>query len=257
VSAVFETSYAGSYDLLYQDKDYVAECDVLEKAFQTYAEQRIENILDLGCGTGSHALVLAQRGYQVVGVDRSSGMLAQAHVKAAQQISNGEAVFQRGDIRNLNLDQRFDAVLIMFAVLGYQLSNSDVRAALQSARRHLNVGGLLAFDVWYGPAVTHERPTQRVKVIPTPEGKIVRVASGELDTSQQVCAVHYQLWHIGPAGLIAECEEDHQMRYFFPLELNLFLQQSGFTLLRLSNFPELDREPDETTWNVLGVARAI
>ena len=56
---------------------------------------------------------------------------------------------------------------------------------------------------------------------------------------------------------MAETEESHKMRYFFPLELELFLKCAGFKLIRLGAFPEFDRDPDETTWNVLGVARAV
>ena len=53
---------------------------------------------------------------------------------------------------------------MMFAVLGYQHTNADVLDALATARAHLDVGGLFAFDVWYGPAVLSERPSERVKV---------------------------------------------------------------------------------------------
>ena len=57
--------------------------------------------------------------------------------------------------------------------------------------------------------------------------------------------------------LIGQTEETHFIRYFFPLELNLFLECSGFVPLRLGMFPEFDRDSDATTWNVLGLARAV
>jgi hypothetical protein len=41
------------------------------------------------------------------------------------------------------------------------------------------------------------------------------------------------------------------------MELDLFLRSSGFCLVRLGAFPSIERDPDETTWNVLGVARAV
>lgn len=56
---------------------------------------------------------------------------------------------------------------------------------------------------------------------------------------------------------MAETKECHSVRYFFPLELALFLECSGFAPIQLGAFPEFDRSPDETTWNVLGVARAV
>ena len=72
--AVFGSDYASAYDALYHDKDYERECDFLEAIFRKYSK-KVKTILDLGCGTAGHALILARRGYEVVGVDRSVTML--------------------------------------------------------------------------------------------------------------------------------------------------------------------------------------
>ena len=254
---VFGHDYADCYDLLYGDKDYATECDLVEAVFRKYGDGSIVSVLDLGCGTGNHALPLSRRGYDVTGVDRSEGMLFQARQKQALAGDNGTLTFRHGDIRSVDLARQYDAVLMMFAVLGYQGENDDVLAALKTARRHARPGGLFVFDVWYGPAVLHERPSQRVRVIPTREGKVVRFASGAIDAVHHTCSVSYRIWRIVEAQLVAEAEETHVMRYYFPLELDLFLSCSGFKLLRLGAFSEVDRQPDETTWNCLGVAQAI
>jgi SAM-dependent methyltransferase len=255
MSEVFGPIYADAYDLLYHDKDYAAECDLIERIFQTYGHGPIRSVLDLGCGTGNHAIPLAQRGYEVVGVDCSESMLAQARSKTASLSSGSSVAFHKGDIRSVNLQRHFDAALMMFAVLSYQLENTDVLSALRTARWHLCSGGLLIFDVWYGPAVLYQRPSQHIKVIPTPGGRILRVALGELDIRRHVCTVHYRVWRLEEERLVAECEESHSMRYFFPRELDLFLECAGFVPVRLGAFPEFDQEPDETTWNLLGIAR--
>lgn len=256
MSEIFGSIYADAYDVLYQDKNYIAECDLLHHVFQVYGDGAIRSVLDIGCGTGNHAISLAQRGYEVVGVDRSTDMLAHARRKAACLSGPSSVTFHEGDIRNVDLQRHFDAALMMFAVLGYQLENADVLSTLKTARQHLRSGGLLVFEVWYGPAVLHQRPSQRIKVIPTPAGRILRVASGQIDTRRHVCLVYFHVWQLEGERLVAETEESHPTRYFFPLELELFLECSGFALNRLGAFPEFDQDADETTWNVLGVARA-
>lgn len=257
MNKVFGSVYADAYDLLYHDKDYAAECDLIESIFQSYCDGAIKSVLDLGCGTGNHAIPLAARGYEVVGVDHSESMVACARCKLSVNASISSLEFYEGDIRTVDLMRQFDAALMMFAVLGYQRENADVLSALRTARRHLHPDGLLILDVWYGPAVVHQRPSQRIKVIPTPEGKIVRSTSAELDTRRHVCTVHFQLRKLMKDQLVAESEENHQMRYFFPQELELFLRSSGFIPERLGAFPEFDQEPEEATWNVLQVARAV
>jgi len=257
VSEPFGSIYADCYDALYREKDYEAECDLIERLFKTYGDGQIKNVLDLGCGTGNHALPLSMRGFEVIGIDRSESMLAQARKKAAQSLPAVRDAFCKADIHSVDLGRQFDAALLMFAVLGYQLENADVMAALRTARRHLRSGGLLLFDVWYGPAVLFQRPSERVKIIPTSDGKILRVSSSELDTRGHTCTVRFHVWKFAAERLLSETEEEHTVRYFFPLELELFLESTGFNPVRLAAFPEFQRDADEKTWNVLAVARAV
>lgn len=256
MNEVFSRNYSDTYDLIYGEKDYEGECRLAERLFQLYGDHPVRNVLDLGCGTGGHAHLLAQRGYRVVGVDRSKAMLAHAEKKASA-FGDERLQFRQGDIRSVELEERFDAVLMMFAVLGYQAANEDVLSALKTARRHLLIGGLLLFDVWYGPAVLYERPGERVKVTKTGAGQILRAAHGELDTRRHLCHVRYRVWRLEAGRSTVHTEELHTMRYFFPLELEFFLQCAGFTMLRMGAFPEFDRDPDETTWNIMCAAKAI
>jgi SAM-dependent methyltransferase len=248
---VFGRDYADAYDALYQDKDYAAECDLLEGVFRSCGRGPVQRVLDLGCGTGRHSVAMAERGYDVVGVDRSPEMLARARERG------GSALFQQGDITSFNLGERFDAVLIMFAVLGYMTDNAALKGALAVARHHVSADGLLVADVWYGPAVLAQRPSERVKVIDTPGGgQLIRAASSQLDSRRNMCRVDYHLWRLEDGKLLAEAREQHQMRYFFEPELQAFLADAGFDLLRVGGFPNLDEEPSERTWNVAFVARA-
>jgi len=258
MNTVFGPTYASHYDELYRDKDYRAECDAIEEAFRRYGSGPVRTVLDLGCGTGTHALCLAERGYRVAGVDRSEEMLRLARAKRDSSRAVPQTEFLAGDLRSLDLRRHFDAVLMMFAVLGYLLDDAAVRAALASVRRHLAPGGLFVFDVWHGPAVLAERPSPRLKTVEQDGGgQLLRSSSGELDEARHVCTVSFRVWRVVDGTTTDETDERHEMRYFFPDELESFLSEQRLELLRLTAFPSLDREADEDTWNILGVARAV
>jgi SAM-dependent methyltransferase len=251
MNEVFGDHYAAAYDALYADKDYRAECDILDEVLGR-AVKTVQSILDLGCGTGRHSVELARRGYEIVGVDLSEGMLGLARQRS---ISDGvEATFVLGDIRNVQLGRRFDAVLSMFAVVGYQTSDADLRATFENVRGHLAPGGIFVFDVWYAPAVLAVGPSTRVKAVPTEDGEIERRAVGILDPEQRVCTVRYELTRRPADGSSTTTYETHRMRYFDERELDALLAGSGLALRSVSAFPDVEHEPSVESWNVLVVA---
>lgn len=249
--------YADFYDLLYQDKDYKGECDVIEEIFAKYSKKKIVSILDLGCGTGNHAFIFHEKGYRILGVDRSEVMLTNAKNKLLKLTDNKNIRFERGDIRNWKTDEKFDAVLMLFAVLGYQLENKDVFKAFTTVKKHLKSNGLFIFDVWYGPSVLIQKPSKRTKTVVTTKGKIIRKAYSGIDTIRQICTVHYLTSYIQNKKLIQKIKEDHQMRFFFPKELEFYLQSAGLKLLKLGAFPQWRKIPNEKTWNIFGIAKAV
>src|SRR5438445_3704818 len=107
----FERS-ANFYDHLYEGKDYAAEADYVDALIQRYLPAA-QSLLDLGCGTGRHAIKFTEKGYSVVGVDRSPEMIAKAHGhrKKLPLHVRERLTLERGDIRDLRLDRHFDAGL--------------------------------------------------------------------------------------------------------------------------------------------------
>jgi SAM-dependent methyltransferase len=258
VSEVFAEAYARAYDTLYADKDYAAECDLLERLFREFGDPAapIRSVVDLGCGTGNHALPLAERGYRVVGVDRSPASLARAEAKAALAHLTRSPRFVRGDVRDVEFDEHFDAALMMFAVFGYQTETLDALAALANTRKLLNDRALLIFDVWYAPAVMAQGLSSREKRVDLGAGaELVRRAEGRLEPDSTLCTVSYELEWRQDGRLVERATETHTMRCFFAEELELLLQRAGLALLRLASFPDLD-EPSTDSWNVIAVARA-
>ena len=257
-SSVFGSVYADNYDLFYQNKNYEAECDFLEAIFQRFSDIPVRSILDLGCGTGGHAVSLLKRGYHLTGVDRSDEMLKTARRKTQSlKLKPGICKFLLGDVRTIRLNKVFDSAIMMFAVLGYQTLNENLAAALATVRKHLKPNSIFIADFWYGPAVLAQRPNDRVREWFDNGSRIIRLAHPQLSVDQHIVKVHYHILHLKGAQLVAETEEEHKMRFIFPQELAYFASQAGLRLEHICPLLKLDENVIEDTWNVAVVLRAV
>jgi SAM-dependent methyltransferase len=258
MSTSFGPIYAEHYDLFYRHKNYQAECDFLEQSLRRFAGRQVRSILDLGCGTGGHALILARRGYQVTGVDRSPAMVAKARRKADQEDWAGiPPRFAVGDLRTVRLGAQFDAAIMMFAVLGYQVTDADLAAALATVRSHLAPSGVFVADFWYGPAVLAQRPSNRRYEWAEGDARLFRIADATLDGARRIIEVRYTLRRLQGDAVAAEAEEAHAIRFLYPEELAGLARQAGLELVHLCPVLELDGVLDESMWNASAVMRAL
>lgn len=256
ISRLFSDLYAETYDQLYAAKDYVREVDSVLQIVSEFAKGRITRIVDIGCGTGRHAALLAQKDFEVTGVDRSDEMLRRGRKRSEEKNLQNKLTFYQGDARNFELGSSFDAALMMFNVLGYMVTNDDLMASLRSVRRHLSEDGLFIFDIWYGPALVSDPPGERRQEFRVGEAKVVRVASGEVHAHEQRCDISISLHQLDGERIVRTAEEFHQVRYFFPLEIDLALRAADFRLLAIRRFPDIDKGPDLGTWSAVVVAAA-
>jgi len=112
-------NYAEKYDKENFVQGTIGECDFIEKEI-SFDEKT--DILDIGCGTGRHSIELAQRGYNVTGIDLSNSMLKRAKEKAKSK--DLDINFLQKDARNLKFKQEFDLV-IMLCEGGFSLMETD------------------------------------------------------------------------------------------------------------------------------------
>jgi len=143
--ALFE-NYAEKYDQESFTQGTVGECDFLEREL---GFDKSLTVLDVGCGTGRHAIELTRRGYTVTGIDMSAAQLVKAREKAAQQ---GLSIdFQRHDARKLPFKNEFD-VAIMLCEGGFPLMETDEMnfAILSNVTKALKPGGRLIFTTLNG-----------------------------------------------------------------------------------------------------------
>ncbi|MFN8486074.1 MAG: methyltransferase domain-containing protein [Caldilineaceae bacterium] len=185
-------------------------------------------VLDVGCGTGRHAIELARRGYAVTGVDLSTGMLAQAKAKA---LAAGVTVnWIQCDATRFSSDQQFDAAICLcegaFGLLGSQADAIEQPLAiLSNISRALKPQGKCLFTVLNGL-------------------KMIRQQSQD-DVEQQrfdpltLSSVSEQ----APAG--GHSSIQIRERAFVPTELSLLFRLAGITVLQMwgGTAGEWKREP--------------
>jgi len=250
--------YSHYYDLLYRDKNYVAEADYVSSLLERYAPIA-RSLCEFGCGTGRMASMLAGKGYSLRGVDLSYDMLAEAERQKAKLPGEHSAriSFSHGDIRSIRLSSTFDAVISLFHVMSYQQKNADLRAAFASAALHLNQGGLFLFDVWYGPAVMSQTPAVRVKRCEDDTVRLIRIAEPVIRYQENLVDVNYQMLIIDKqTGQLEEILETHTMRYLFLPEIYDLLDEAGFRLCDSQEWLT-GNEPGLDSWGVCFVAQKM
>lgn len=253
--AVF-ANYAHYYDLLYQDKDYQGETEFVHRLLQSHAP-KTTSILELGCGTGKHACLLAEKGYQICGIDLSQEMLEQADQRLADLPAEQVArlKFAQGDVQTVRLDQMFDAVISLFHVVSYQTTNADLNAMFTTAATHVKPGGIFLFDCWYGPAVLTDRPTVRVKRLQDEKITVTRIAEPVMDANANLVDVNYQVFvRDRKTDWMDECRETHRMRYLFQPEIELLCGQHGFELVASGEWMT-DQALGFETWGAYFIGR--
>jgi SAM-dependent methyltransferase len=250
--SVFQ-AYAKYYDLLYRDKDYAGEAAYVHGLIEQ-DRPGARSLLELGSGTGRHALTLAERGYEISGVDRSAEMVARAQARAIDA-GNARAVFTQGDIRSVRLGRTFDVVVSLFHVMSYQTTDDDLAAVTETAAVHLEPGGLFIFDCWYGPAVLTQRPEVRVKRLEDDQVCVTRVAEPRLLLDQNAVDVGYTMFvRDKKTERQTSFEETHRMRYLFLPEVRRLLGSADLDFVKTEEWLT-GRQPDAGSWSTVFVAR--
>lgn len=133
------TNYGKTYDKECFTQGTIGEVDFVEREL---GSDRSKRILDIGCGTGRHAIELAKRGYPVTGFDLSEGQLRAARQKAAD--AGVKVEFERRDATEPHFHGEFDAA-IMFCEGAFCLMETDEKnhAVLGHAAESLRAGGKL------------------------------------------------------------------------------------------------------------------
>ena len=161
----------------------------------------------------------------------------------------------QGDIREIKLREKFDCVISLFHVISYQITNENLLSVFKTAFESLEDNGLFLFDVWYAPAVIHQKPTIRIKKIKTDSNFITRIAEPELVVNNNQVNVKYIFYDFNSnSNQLKITEEIHPMRYFSIPELKFFAKKTGFEVIEIKQLIT-GASPSLDTWGIYFILR--
>ena len=226
------------YDRLNAEIDYGAWADFVERCFDRFLPTRPELVLDLACGTGSMTIPLAERGYDMIGVDGSADMLSEAYARA---MGRERLLFLQQDMRSFELYGTVGAVTCCLDSLNYLLTSEDLNACLGLVHNYLDPDGVFLFDVntphkfrsVYGDnAYVLEDELVWDEGTDTEERAAVYCGwQNHFDPSTRICDFDLTIFEELPNGSYRRSDEHQQERCYELNELTDALNANRFELL--------------------------
>lgn len=214
---------AGAYDALTEDVGYAQRADFLEKLLRRSAIP-VKLVLDLACGTGTLTCLLAKEGYDLIGVDASTDMLAQAMDKCLEQELEPQPLLVCQSMEHLQLFGPVDACVCSLDSLNYLIDQRRLATALRRVGHHLRPGGLFLFDVI--PAWEFARRDGETYVDETEDTLCLWRAS--FDKRRQTITYGLDLFRQEADGRWSREQEEHRERGWSLELLEQLLEQAGF-----------------------------
>jgi SAM-dependent methyltransferase len=207
------------------DMNRKSEVDFLVHCFKRYARRPVRRVLDIACGTGPHLIRLAERGFQLTGLDLSPKNVEYlGHRLRAKGLA---AELRIGDMTDFRLRRPVDAAVCMQDSQGHLLTNAALLSHLRSVSRALAPGGLYVFDrymasSWTNPARSWSWSRRRGRVI-------VRASFSALNDVDPVSQVFRERMTLEAIenGSRRLYRQSHLSRMVFPQELRALIELAG------------------------------
>ena len=234
---------AGSYDAMMTDASYLKRANWLERLFKR-SSIPVRTVLDLACGTGTIACLLAERGYQVIATDASEEMLTQAMLKASM-LEVCAPVFLHQSMPKLRLLEPVDAAISTIDSLNYLTREKDIQETFHRVYRWLKPGGQFIFDV-NTPYKLRCMDGQMYMDETEDSFCVWRTFFSE---RTQVCTYQVDLFQEREDGAWERTFEEHREKAWSMDQLYAFLTEAGFEKITVTG--DLSMKPpkeEEDRW---------
>ena len=222
------TGFAAVYDLFMEDVPYVEWSRWILEVLKKYG---IKDglVLDLGCGTGRMTELLAQAGYDMIGIDQSEEMLEIAMEK--KERSGHDILYLCQDMRAYELYGTVRAVVSVCDSMNYVLEEEESLHILSAAaRNYLDYGGLFVFDL---NTVYKYRELLGEQTIAENRDEGSFIWENVYDEEERINEYDLTLFIREDSGYYRKYEESHYQRAYPMDTVRVLVEQSGLELLEL------------------------
>ena len=219
------TSLAGGYDSLTEDVQYEKRAAFLQKLLAK-STIPVHTVLDLACGTGTMTCLLAEAGYEMIGVDISEDMLSEA---AGKTVSPGKIppIYLQQSMEELDLYGTVEAAVCCLDSINYLTDARALKRALQRLHLFVAPGGVFLFDV-NTPCKLRSLDGQ---VFLDEREDLYCVWRAEFDRRSRICTYGMDIFE-RQGALWRRSLEEHYEKAWEVEELKHFLTEAGFGLIR-------------------------
>ena len=221
----YDDLYAEYYDLLAQHKNYQEETRHLDQLIKSLFINNQTPIIDIGCGTGSHAIALAAlRSNPISGFDTSKAMINKANSK------NSSVNFSYGELSDLT-EKKYGLAFSLFNVINC-IENLDVLTQfLFQASRILKPNSYLFLEFWNKSLVTEAPPRTVVRTYNSEGKKVIRKAVPDnSDLESGKLKLKYEVNIVDSVGSETCFTRVHELTLFSFEEIKNCLQEVGFEI---------------------------
>ena len=224
------------YDKIWGRHDYDADVKFLAYLFRKY---RCKSVIDIGCGTGNHALRLSRLGYRVTGVDISSSML-----KIAKAKDKGARIrFVQGDMKRLGKaipkSQRFDAAICLGQVFYHLMTEKHVQTFLKELRKLLKPNGLFVFNARNAKKIDEENLNKLLldHIINEEKLQLLVLTYNTRDSQDPNIIIWNPIYLIKDNNKVDLQIREHKLRWFEFSILKKIITENGFEIIATYSGP--------------------
>jgi SAM-dependent methyltransferase len=212
------------YDIIYDRPEAtLQQMEFFQWAFTDMADVPVTTILDAAAGTGRHAIPLSRHGYNVTAADASLEMLDVLRSK----LKGMSVPILHWDVRELDFESRFDAVLMIFTVFNHLLTDDDAAKALKVVHRALNPGGIFIFDVANFYNLLGRYKESEVSTHENDDIRIIRILRHSVKDVDALF-IHDETTLVEQKGTVKSFHTTIPLRMYTRHEIERLLRETGF-----------------------------